>query len=106
MYTNYYTNNTYKNQIKQEAVKTNNISNFDTIQKAWADLVGEIQAIIEYDAHANSTNDKLAKETWINIKNEELVHVGELLGLLNYLDPSQRMHVEEGWKEFQDRLQK
>lgn len=104
MYTNYYTENTYKNQIKQEAVKTNNVSNFDTIQKARADLVGEIQAIIEYDAHANSTNDKLAKETWINIKNEELVHVGELLALLNYLDPSQKQYVDEGMKEFIERL--
>lgn len=104
MYTNYYTDNTYKNQIKQEAVKTNNVSNFDTIQKARADLLGEIQAIIEYDANANSSSDKLAKETWINIKNEELVHVGELLALLNYLDPSQKQYVDEGVKEFMERL--
>ena len=104
MYTNYYADNTYKNQIKQETVKTNNVSNFDTVQKARADLVGEIQAIIEYDAHANSSSDKLAKEIWINIKNEELVHVGELLALLNYLDPSQKQYVDEGIKEFMERL--
>lgn len=104
MYTNYYADNTYKNQIKQETVKTNNVSNFDTVQKARADLVGEIQAIIEYDAHVNSSSDKLAKETWINIKNEELVHVGELLALLNYLDPSQKQYVDEGIKEFMERL--
>lgn len=69
------------------------IVNFDTLQKARQDLIGEIQAVIEYDNHIRSTNVKLAKETWENIKNEELVHVGELLGLINYLDPCQRRYV-------------
>lgn len=77
--------------------------NFDTLQKARQDLIGEIQAVIEYDAHIHSTNDKMAKETWKNIKNEELVHVGELLGLLNYLDPSQKQFVQKGLAEFSER---
>lgn len=78
--------------------------NFDTLQKARQDLIGEIQAVIQYDAHLHGTNDKLAKETWTNIKNEELIHVGELLGLLNYLDPSQKQYVQKGLVEFEERL--
>ena len=77
---------------------------FDTLQKARQDLIGEIQAIIEYDAHLHSTTDRLAKETWESIKNEELVHVGELLALINYLDPRQKQFVEKGVSEFSERL--
>ena len=62
---------------------------FDVLQKARKDLVGEIEAIMEYDNHIHSTNNKLAKETWQHIKEEELHHVGELLGLLKNLDVSQ-----------------
>lgn len=83
---------------------SNETGDFDTLQKARQDLVGELQAIIEYDNHIRSTSDRLARETWENIKNEELAHVGELLALLNYLDPTQQQYVEKGVKEFNERL--
>ena len=76
---------------------------FETLQKARQDLIGEIQAVIEYDAHIHSTNNSLARQTWISIKNEELVHIGELLGLLNYLDPEQKQFVQKGLSEFMER---
>ena len=81
---------------------TASIMNFDTLQKARQDLIGEIQAVIEYDAHIHSTNNALARQTWIAIKNEELAHIGELLGLLNYLDPEQKQYVQKGLTEFYD----
>ena len=84
---------------------TPSVMSFDTLQKARQDLIGEIQAVIEYDAHAHSTNDRTARQLWLNIKNEELVHVGELLGLLNYLDPDQKQYLQKGLTEFYD-LQK
>ena len=79
---------------------TPSVMSFDTLQKARQDLIGEIQAVIDYDAHMHSTNDRLARQTWQSIKNEELVHVGELLALLNYLDPEQNQYVQKGIKEF------
>ena len=81
---------------------TPSVMNFDTLQKARQDLIGEIQAVIEYDAHIHSTNDRLARQTWQSIKNEELVHVGELLGLLNYLEPEQLGFVQKGLAEFME----
>lgn len=75
---------------------------FDVLQKARKDLVGEIDAIIEYDNHIHSTNNKLAKETWEHIKEEELHHVGELLGLLKMLDVSQVEPVLRGLQEFDE----
>ena len=82
---------------------TPSVMNFDTLQKARQDLMGEIQAVIEYDAHIHSTNDRLARQTWQDIKNEELVHVGVLLALLNYLDPEQKQFVQKGFSEFYER---
>ena len=93
----------YNNGYGQEI--TTSLMSFDTLQKARQDLIGEIQAVIEYDAHIHSTNDRLARQTWQNIKNEELVHVGELLGLINYLDPEQKQFVQKGLAEFYE-LQK
>ena len=87
-------NNNLQNNI------TSSMMNFDTLQKARQDLIGEIQAVIEYDSHLHSTNNSLAKQTWESIKNEELVHIGELLGLLNYLDPEQKPYIEKGLNEF------
>ena len=96
-----FSNNLYSNENKYNG---NSVMNFDVLQKARQDLIGEIQAVIEYDAHLHSTNDRLAKETWESIKNEELVHIGELLALLNYLDSSQKPFVQKGLMEVADRM--
>jgi hypothetical protein len=79
------------------------VNDFETLQNARRDLIGEIDAIIQYDSHLHSTTDKLAKDTWSNIKGDELTHVGELLGLLNYLDPTQAQYVQMGIDEFDER---
>lgn len=76
-------------------------NSFDILQNARQDLCSEIQAVIDYDNRIKSTTDPIAKHTWINIRNEELTHVGETLGLLNYLDPEQKQYVQLGLTEFE-----
>ena len=88
----------------KNCVCANSIDNFNNLQNARLDLIGEIQAIFDYDNHINSTSDPIARQTWENIKNEELTHVGELLALIDYLDPSQKQFVQDGIKEFNTRL--
>ena len=78
------------------------VMNFDTLQKARQDLIGEIQAVIEYDSHIHSTNNEIARKTWQHIKEEELMHIGELLALINYLEPSQVAFVKKGFDEFHE----
>ena len=90
-------------EYKQTITKCST-ENFETLQKARRDLVGEFQAIIEYDEHIHNTDDKLAKQTWENIKQEELTHAGELMALINYLDPMQKQFVEKGINEFFTRI--
>ena len=77
---------------------------FQTLQNARKDLIGEWQAVIQYDEHLHTTNIDAAKATWKNIRDEELVHVGELLGLLFYLAPYQKQLIEEGFNEFNQRM--
>ena len=83
-----------------------NVVDFDALQKARQDLIGELDAVIQYDDHIHTSNVEAAKSTWVDIRDEELVHVGELLGLILYLAPYQRKFVEQGLKEFDDRLAK
>ena len=81
-----------------------NVVDFDALQKARKDLIGELDAVIQYDDHIHTSNVEAAKATWVDIRNEELVHVGELLGLILYLAPYQRKFVEDGLKEFDERI--
>ena len=90
--------------LKKNSTEKSSVTKWEILQNVRRDLVGEIQAVIEYDEHLHNTSDIVAKQTWEHIKNEELVHVGELLGLLNYLDASQKKYVEEGLKEFNTML--
>lgn len=93
----------FENYNNPNSMGANDSKDFVTLQQARKDLIGEIDAIIQYDDHLHNTNNQLARETWRNIMSEEIVHVGELLALINYLDPSQLKHVQDGIKEFEER---
>ena len=99
-------NNYMGNNVNMRNNNQNSANDFETLQNARKDLVGELQAIIEYDDHLHRTNNEIARDTWENIRNEEMTHVGELLGLLYYLAPYQKTFVEQGLNEFNDRLNK
>ncbi len=101
MFAPYQQNNNY--QGGNPSVKVS-ASDFQTLQNARRDLIGEIQAIIDYDEHIYVTSNEVAKRTWIHIRDEELNHVGELLSLLAYLEPSQKPLVMEGMEEFKEWL--
>ncbi len=72
----------------------------DNLQKVLLDLIGEVEAIAQYDNHIKSTNLAIAKNTWTHIRNEELHHVGELLELVNYLSPEFKRHIDSGRQEW------
>lgn len=55
-------------------------------------MAAELDAASLYEAHAEATDNPLAKKVFIDIANEERVHVGEFLELLKILLPD-----EEGW---------
>lgn len=96
--------NCYNNYNKQSNIEEVSSGDFATLQKARNDLIGEISAVVQYDEHIHNSQDKSARMTWTDIKNEELVHVGELLALINHLDPSQKQFVQKGIEEFNERM--
>lgn len=101
----YINSKNYYNNQNLKMANSSNIISFEALQKARQDLIGELDAIIEYDNHIHTSNVDIAKETWEDIRNEELVHMGELLALIIHLAPYQKEFIEKGVGEFEERLQ-
>lgn len=69
-------------------------------QNTRLDIIGELDAIIQYEAHLNSSADPVYRSALQDIVNEEKVHVGQLFGLLFMLDPASKEFFEKGLNEF------
>ena len=68
------------------------------------DIMGEMDAIVQYDNHIRHTDNKLAKEVWTHIRDEERVHVGELFTLLATLSPDEAKLFAKGEREVKDMI--
>ncbi|MBT9134978.1 MAG: 2-nonaprenyl-3-methyl-6-methoxy-1,4-benzoquinol hydroxylase [Firmicutes bacterium] len=75
------------------------ITKEELIQAIRLNIAGELEAIFVYDAHVLATDDPVAKKVIGDIRDEEKVHVGELMALLRYLDPEEAEHFAEGEAE-------
>lgn len=80
----------------------NNSNSFTTVQQVRLDIIGELEAIVQYENHIAQTNDKVAQSTLKSIVREEKVYVGELMALLFYLDEESKVEFENGLKEFKN----
>lgn len=76
------------------------ISNYQLAENTRADIIGELDAIIQYERHIQSSNNEIVNRTLTDIVNEEKLHVGQLFGLLFYLDPMSQTQFEKGLNEF------
>lgn len=83
------------------------VTNKQTLaQNTRADIIGELDAIMQYENHIASSNDAIVNQTLKDIVNEEKVHVGQLFGLLFYLDPDSQKFFEQGLNEFYNSMPK
>lgn len=80
----------------------NQTNAFNTAQNTRLDIIGELDAIIQYETHIAQTNDKSAQQTLRDIVKEEKLHVGQLFGLLFSLDEESKTQFEKGLKEFNE----
>ena len=78
----------------------NQRNGFKTAQDVRADIIGELEAIIQYENNIVSSDNQKAIQTWTDIVNEEKLHVGQLFALLFTLDPVFREMFEKGMNEF------
>ena len=69
-------------------------------QQTRLDIIGELDAIIQYEKHIASSTDTTYRKTLTDIVNEEKLHVGQLFGLLFMLDPTSKEQFEKGLNEF------
>ena len=65
-------------------------------------LAAEEEAVHAYMAHADATDDPLAKKLLIDIADEERVHAGEFLELLRRLAPDEEKFLQEGKEEVEE----
>jgi uncharacterized protein len=63
------------------------------------DLSAEEEAVHTYMAHADATDNPLAKAVFIDIANEERVHVGEFQRLLSILTGDEDLYLRKGFEE-------
>lgn len=69
------------------------------------DIIGELEAINQYNMHIGATDNQLARAVWTDIMNEERVHIGELLTLLKAIDPTELQKLKEGQQEVEKIMQ-
>jgi rubrerythrin len=62
-------------------------------------IAAEHEAVHLYLAHADATDDELAKKVLIDIANEEREHIGEFMELLRRLAPDEAEYLESGRQE-------
>ena len=65
-------------------------------------LAAEEEAVHLYEAHADATDNALAKEVLHDIADEERVHAGEFQKLLNILLPDEAKLLAEGAEEVEE----
>ncbi|BAI62775.1 conserved hypothetical protein [Methanocella paludicola SANAE] len=70
------------------------------------DIAAEYEAVQLYRQLADSTDDKVAKAVLEDIAEEEVVHAGEFLRLLKYLQPDEEESYQKGYKEVEDMMKK
>lgn len=82
------------------------MSNAELMQALRHDIAGELEAIFLYDAHVHATDDPVAKAVLADIRDEEKVHVGELITLMRHLDPKEAEFFFEGEAEVKEMIEK
>ena len=76
----------------------------ELIQAIRLDIAGELEAIYLYDAHVQATDNPIAKKVIADIRDEEKVHIGELMTLLRTLDPKEAEQFLAGESEVKEML--
>ena len=78
----------------------------ELIQAIRLDIASELEAIYVYDAHVQATDDVRAQKVIGDIRDEEKIHVGELMTLLRVLDPKEIEKFKAGEAEVEKLLGK
>jgi uncharacterized protein len=76
----------------------------ELIQALRADMAGELEAIMGYDAHVMAAEDERVKKVLSSIRDEEKQHIGELMSLIKMLDSKEAEYFDKGAGEVSELL--
>jgi len=65
-------------------------------------VAAEEEATAVYEAHADATDNPVARKVLLDIANEERVHVGEFVELLEILTQDEKAWMENGYNEVRE----
>jgi len=77
----------------------------ELVRAIMMNIAAELEAVHQYTAHMDATDNEDAKKVLFDIAMEELVHMGEFTSLLYRLNPAAAAKAQEGFGEVQDLLQ-
>ena len=81
------------------------MSNAELMQALRLDIAGELEAIYIYESHYLATDDPVAKAVLADIRDEEKVHIGELMTLMRHLDAKEAALFLEGEGEVKEMIE-
>lgn len=81
------------------------LTNEELIRSIRFSIAAEYEAIQFYIQLAESTDDELTQKVMRDIADEEIVHAGEFLRLLEYLNPEEKRLYDEGYREVQEMVE-
>ncbi len=84
---------------------TKQLSPDELVQALRADVVGEYEAIIGYEAHAMAAQDMRVKQALFKIADDERKHVGQLEELITLLSPKEGQLIQQGKQTIQQQAQ-
>ena len=76
--------------------KPQNMTNEELARLVRLDLARVLKTVNRYSEHLEAAQDKAAAKVLEHLRDEEKHHFGELLALLQYLDPEEGQHYAEG----------
>lgn len=79
--------------------KTRGLANEELARLVRLDLASALKTVNRYSEHLEAAQDKAAAKVLEHLRNEEKHHFGELLALLQYLDPEEGQNYAEGAAE-------
>lgn len=82
------------------------VSKQELIRAIRYSIAAEYEAIQLYMQLAESTDDALAREVLVDVADEERVHAGEFLRLLEHLAPEEKEFYAEGAEEVEEMMAK
>ncbi len=77
----------------------------ELMQALRLDIAGELEAIYLYESHYLATDNAMAKAVLSDIRDEEKVHIGELITLMRHLDPREAELFLDGEGEVKEMME-